>query len=666
MKKRILFIFWIFIISISLFAEFQQEKVNKIILEQRQSKTEFTINKTIPQYAKPFEMNSMRFDIDRVSLTKKDLIFSDNRDVLYIGPEADTTFITTNYIQDDDIVIFGQGVLVVDDAMLTLAGHLFIMDEGQAIFRNNAHLHFDQYYVGQYYVFQVDDSRFEATDATVDANGVMHYAELHDNCTYFASNTYFPDWTFRKAFNTSSLILEDVDHVGDIMVDDSCFVHLTCCDTLMPWFEMPDGSVVNTQFPDPEFVEHFELSDDTPGVDGIHYTFIADSCSQCWWSLETLSGCDVTINNSIIRGSCVRMFGSNILNINGIENYTMHSNLIVPLSDRNLEYNNTYVYWWNWYPFDDVVFNIDSCSFGEMIGRGNSEIYATNCFHDGATIMLGSGGDAFVSFVDGIGHSYVGTFKNSTFLLVNSSITPMWPYQSTNIAHDNSYLLAVNSSFEFEPVAIDSALVMFALIDSLPDHIVGETIEISGSAWIDSGEQNPITFNNYKLHYAPEGSFDWILIDESTIQVSHDVLSEWNTSGLSEGNYDLKLTILDSAGNSLIAFRPVTLLENIGVSEEIISGKIELLGNYPNPFNPTTTISFSVPQTSLFVTLEIYNLKGQKVKILYTSPSRGLETRSVIWDGTNENDQLVSSGIYFYKLKVGNDFSETKRMLLLK
>ncbi len=449
------------------------------------------------------------------------------------------------------------------------------------------------------------------------------------------------------------------------MVGDSCFVHLARCDTLMPWFGMPDGSVVSIQFPDPEFVDHFELSDDTPGVDGIHYTFIADSCSRCWWSLETLTGCDVTVSNSIIRGSCVRMFGSSTLNISGIEDYTMHSNFVVPLDDRNLEYHNTYVYWWNWYPFDDVVFNIDSCSFGEMIGRGHSEIHATNCFHDGATIMLGSGGDAFVSFVDGISHSYVGTFTNSTFLFVNSSITPMWPYQSTNIAHDTSHLLAVNSSFEYEPEAVDSALVMFALVDSLPDYAIGETIGISGSAWIESGEQNPITFDCYKLHYALAGSPNWTLIEESIYQVSHDVLAEWNTSGLNEGGYDLRLTILDSAGDSLIAFRPGTLLPCAGVGEKPFSCKTELVGNYPNPFSSSTTISFNLTTEHTENTeLIIFNTRGQRVRTLNWHPE--LVEGSVIWDGTNENNQPVSSGIYFYELNLDGKTKAVKRCVLLK
>ena len=650
-------------VSINFFADFPQEKVNKVILEQRQNKTGNRIKGNISQHPMPFEMNNSRFDRYQISLERGDSASPNNREILYIGPELDTTFITTDYVQDDDIVIYGQGVLVVDNAMLTLSGTLLIQDEGKAIFRNNAYLHFEQYYVGQYYVWMLDDSQFEATDATIDANGVMHYAQLYDNCTYFASNTNFPDWTFRKVFNNSTLILEDVDHVGDMIVDDSCFVHFTRCDTLMPWFEMPDGSVVNTQFPDPEFVEHFEFSDDTPGVDGIYYTFVADSCSQCWWSLETFNGCDVTINNSIIRGSCVRMFGSNTINIGEIENNTMYSNFIVPLSDRNLEYNDTYVYWWNWYPYDDIIFNIDSCSFGEMIGRGNSETYATNCIHNGATIMLGVGFDAFVSFVDGISYSYVGTFQNGTYLFVNSTITPLWSYQSANIAHDNSYLLAVNSYFEYEPEAMDSALVMFTLIDSLQNYFVGETIEISGSAWIESGDLS-ITFDKYNLYYANEGSNDWTLVEESLTQVDHDILADWNTSELSEGNYELKLTIFDSEGDSLIAFRTITLLPDTGTDEEISACKTELSGNFPNPFNPTTTINLSLGIDSI-ISLEIFNLKGQEVKALANDEfDQGLH--KITWDGKDNSGKEVSSGVYLYKLDVGGKSISVKKCLLLR
>ena len=86
--------------------------------------------------------------------------------------------------------------------------------------------------------------------------------------------------------------------------------------------------------------------------------------------------------------------------------------------------------------------------------------------------------------------------------------------------------------------------------------------------------------------------------------------------------------------------------------------------NYPNPFNPSTTISFSVQQTSSFVTLDIYNIQGQRIKKLEIRNLK-LGINEVIWNGTDDNDNSVSSGIYIYKLKTG-DFEKTKKMILLK
>jgi hypothetical protein len=88
------------------------------------------------------------------------------------------------------------------------------------------------------------------------------------------------------------------------------------------------------------------------------------------------------------------------------------------------------------------------------------------------------------------------------------------------------------------------------------------------------------------------------------------------------------------------------------------------LTNYPNPFNPTTTISFSVPQTSSFVILSIYNIKGQKVKTLVNEVLPAGK-HSVVWNGRDANGKRVGSGIYFYKLKAGN-FTKSRKMLLMK
>ncbi len=89
----------------------------------------------------------------------------------------------------------------------------------------------------------------------------------------------------------------------------------------------------------------------------------------------------------------------------------------------------------------------------------------------------------------------------------------------------------------------------------------------------------------------------------------------------------------------------------------------EVYSNYPNPFNPTTTIFFSLPSEQN-IELEIYNSKGQKVKSIYSGIAKEGK-HSVVWNGTDSNKKAVSSGVYFYKLKTQNDTFNCK-MLLMK
>ena len=88
------------------------------------------------------------------------------------------------------------------------------------------------------------------------------------------------------------------------------------------------------------------------------------------------------------------------------------------------------------------------------------------------------------------------------------------------------------------------------------------------------------------------------------------------------------------------------------------------LSNYPNPFNPTTTISFSIPDVGK-VDLLIYNIKGQKIKTL-AHHEFALGSHSIIWNGDDEVGKSVSSGIYYYKLNVNGKTEVVKKCLLLK
>ncbi|MCL1827503.1 MAG: T9SS type A sorting domain-containing protein, partial [Candidatus Cloacimonetes bacterium] len=89
----------------------------------------------------------------------------------------------------------------------------------------------------------------------------------------------------------------------------------------------------------------------------------------------------------------------------------------------------------------------------------------------------------------------------------------------------------------------------------------------------------------------------------------------------------------------------------------------KLTGNYPNPFNPETTISFYTVEKGI-VRLEIYNIKGQKIKTL-TDEFYEAGEHKVVWNGVDENDKAVSSGIYFSRL-TGDGFTSVMKMVLMK
>ncbi|MBL7148614.1 MAG: T9SS type A sorting domain-containing protein [Candidatus Cloacimonetes bacterium] len=108
------------------------------------------------------------------------------------------------------------------------------------------------------------------------------------------------------------------------------------------------------------------------------------------------------------------------------------------------------------------------------------------------------------------------------------------------------------------------------------------------------------------------------------------------------------------------------LISNDGTSinqENIINFNKRDFNNFPNPFNPATTISFNL-DTESNVSIAVYNVKGQKVTTLVDKHFEN-GSHTVTWNGKDSNNKSVSSGIYFYKISAGKS-SAMKKMLLLK
>jgi len=169
-------------------------------------------------------------------------------------------------------------------------------------------------------------------------------------------------------------------------------------------------------------------------------------------------------------------------------------------------------------------------------------------------------------------------------------------------------------------------------------------------------------YNVYRFyenqHYYPA---DWELIAEEIEDTTY-VDIDWEN--LPNATYQFAIRSVYTNGvESLPAFSSsVTKTSASSIDSPQVG--FELNKNYPNPFNPTTTITFSIEQTAVNVDIEIFNLKGQKIKTIPAELNGNFG--SVVWNGVNDNDQSVSSGVYFYRMISDDRIIDTKRMLLLK
>ena len=101
-----------------------------------------------------------------------------------------------------------------------------------------------------------------------------------------------------------------------------------------------------------------------------------------------------------------------------------------------------------------------------------------------------------------------------------------------------------------------------------------------------------------------------------------------------------------------------------GIGDNVhLPTKYELFQNYPNPFNPETMIRFSLMKHQP-VRLEIFNILGQKIRTLVDTKMNAGD-HEVLWNSRNDAGQAVGSGVYLYRITVG-EFVQTRKMILLK
>jgi hypothetical protein len=141
---------------------------------------------------------------------------------------------------------------------------------------------------------------------------------------------------------------------------------------------------------------------------------------------------------------------------------------------------------------------------------------------------------------------------------------------------------------------------------------------------------------------------------------AQEVELTFDTSGMSAGEYLADINI-DSNGGERVVVPVVLTVESTGV-DEVPTASV-LYGNYPNPFRPSTRISFAIPADA-YVRVSVFDVRGRHVRTLADDVFEA-GPHDLPWDGTNWADEPVASGVYFYRLEAGAR-SHVGKMILMR
>jgi len=203
------------------------------------------------------------------------------------------------------------------------------------------------------------------------------------------------------------------------------------------------------------------------------------------------------------------------------------------------------------------------------------------------------------------------------------------------------------------------------LISPTIDASGGEEVFISYARWFTNDNRD---IDRLDVHVSNDDGNSWVLV-ESVPDTAGWIYTGFKVSDFVTPTSQMKVrfSASDNPNNSVTeagidAFKAVMVecdpLDATSEDAEPLPRRTELYNNYPNPFNSVTKFNYALA-TNAHVTLEVYNLLGRKVATV-VKEHQAAGYKSVQWDASD-----CASGVYFYKLTVG-EFRQTKRAMLLK
>jgi hypothetical protein len=258
---------------------------------------------------------------------------------------------------------------------------------------------------------------------------------------------------------------------------------------------------------------------------------------------------------------------------------------------------------------------------------------------------------------DGIEYDSVLTDTNA--VLVTSELEDNTQYFWEVIAMDQTDGISHSEAATFWTDLAPEAPGTFALLS--PGDDVAGLSDMPSFEWESSEDPDPMDFATYTIQIATDSNFVDVVFDANTeLEVAHDMTEAL----LADTEYWWRVvaTDTDSLTTESETFKftvgYVSIAEAIALPTEYILDQ-----NFPNPFNPSTTLRYGIPE-SAHVSIIIYDVQGREImNLVNTSQAAGWY--NITWNGMTNSYIQVSTGMYFARIKAGN-FTDVIKMVYLR
>ena len=529
--------------------------------------------------------------------------------ILYVGNVPHDTLVVTGAWQNNGpVAVVNDGVLIFNNADVTISGALVVVGNGQ-VFATNSSFLFPQQYFYQWGLEGDGHGMLHMRHCTLDFNNMATPWSMADSSSFNFQNVYFTSSASTIGLNGhASFIVDTANLLGEIVATDTCLLSLRNVDTVIVWHHIQRGAGLTWTFPDGYQLGHYAIGPDSTGVNGLQYSIELDNIAQVHWAVMPENLTTVNISNSTIRSVAVIYRGTETATAQGLVDNSTYVTSPTFFTDRTFQLTNCSVKTWGVYPTDTTYVDITSCILGEIGTGGHGHTSCSSMFCDGTGGYFWANGFGFQS-ASGCSFSCSARAEAGGVMLVGFGAISA----ATGYAIDSGLLFLIQTPTISPPIAYDGSDIWVGMLT--PQSVdSGYVVSLTGSAYILRGPTSHLmSFASYYVAYQLAGDTTWTITDSvhtTPVTQPQGIVANWNTTGVATGHYNMEMVIKDNYGDSVTVPSGLDVVIGTPTTTGIANIRDNGVKVFPNPASDQLSISSDQGRVT---NVMLINMLGQTV-----------------------------------------------------